>query len=96
MRLVQAFMSWPMRFETDFSESFDQHTQKSVPIAKGTTGPAVAKPSSTPSKAPVVPKNLSQEQGLKFVDEEGLRADIKDVRNDNSPTNWYFLRTWDG
>jgi len=39
----------------------------------------------------VVPKTLSQEQGIKLIDEEKLRADIKDVRNDNTDTNWVLV-----
>jgi len=68
----------------------DEQTQKTVPIAKGTTGPPIGKSSNT-VKVPTVPKNLSQEQTIKFVDEEKVRADIKDVRNDNTDTNWVLV-----
>jgi len=72
----------------------DEKTQRTVPtggISKGSTGPGVGKTNTVVSKAPIVPKNLSAAQGIKFVDEEQIKADIKDVRNDNTDTTWCLV-----
>jgi len=42
------------------------------------------------SSKPMVPKMLSQEQSIQFVDEASLKADIKDVRNDATSTDWFL------
>jgi len=71
----------------------DERTQKtaSTTIAKGSTGPGIGRSSTASTKVPAVPKSLSQEQTIKFVDEEGLKADIKDVRNDSTSTDWVLV-----
>jgi len=66
----------------------DDKTQKTVRIEKGTTGPTVGRSTNT-TKAPVVPKNLSQEQGIQVAD--GVREAIKDVRDDSTETSWVLV-----
>jgi len=38
-----------------------------------------------------VPKAATNDQTVKFADEEGTKADIKDVRNDNTDTDWVLV-----
>eukprot|EP01118_Nematostelium_gracile_P006441 TRINITY_DN2076_c0_g1_i2.p1 TRINITY_DN2076_c0_g1~~TRINITY_DN2076_c0_g1_i2.p1 ORF type:complete len:243 (-),score=83.88 TRINITY_DN2076_c0_g1_i2:47-775(-) len=69
-----------------------QNRPAQTSISKGSSGPAVAKPLTNSSiKLPAVPKSNVQEQTIKFKDEEGLKADIKDVRNDGTETNWVLV-----
>jgi len=43
------------------------------------------------TKAPVVPKSLGQAQTIKFVDEQEVRDNIRDVRRDDTETNWTLV-----
>jgi hypothetical protein len=53
----------------------------------------IPRSSNTSTKVASIPKTT--EKAIKFVNEEGVRADIKDVRSDSTPTNW-FLAGYEG
>jgi len=62
----------------------DDAVQRKPPVTSSGTRPT----STNTTKQPAVPKVLGQTQTLKFPDLDGLKADIKEVRNDTSSTDW--------
>jgi len=59
-------------------------TSKQAPIRGQTTG------STSSTKVSSIPKS-APESVVKYVDEEGIRAAIKDVRSDSTSTNWALV-----
>jgi len=56
-------------------------------VGSGSTAPKGT--STNTAKVPAVPK--AQEQVIKFVDKEGVKADIQDVRSDATSTDWALV-----
>jgi len=71
--------------------SDEQKPPTAVKSSINRTGSGSApKPASTnTAKQPGVPK--TQEQAIKFVDKEAVKADIQDVRNDATSTDWVLV-----
>eukprot|EP01117_Protostelium_nocturnum_P009517 TRINITY_DN339_c0_g1_i1.p1 TRINITY_DN339_c0_g1~~TRINITY_DN339_c0_g1_i1.p1 ORF type:complete len:503 (+),score=236.61 TRINITY_DN339_c0_g1_i1:179-1687(+) len=67
------------------------HSQPATTTWAGRTGTPTSSSSVPSSKAPVVPKALNSEQGLKYADESQVKDAIKAVRSDADDTNWALV-----